>query len=340
MYVRPLRRASPFRIMAGHVSRTLLVALLLSASFGARLASGQPADGSSARPEPRGGSAAAVRERQPVTPPEPSHERGLGELEDWFVLEEEDAPEPPLLRLEVGVLAFVESRTEMRSFKGGARGSELRDLEQQQGLDEGFVAPWLELSIGSKVRGGADAFFFVRGGENTIQDETLVFDGEVVATPGYPARPRFSLVSVSGFVAWDALYGRTYRLGLLGGLRYFRLDAAFTGVLDGVETTHRARGELLSPFFGGSFHLTPFPYLTVSSRVQFMNWSWRAVGLREARYFDFRLGAQINVVPGALGVALEYRFLVIQAEARERGDPGLDAAMAAHGLSLALVFTY
>ncbi len=335
MYGGPLPRAHTSRIMPLVVTRTVLLLTLLSL---------QPALASAAPDEPR--PRVEFPGAEPEEPaagggeePEPS--AGLRNLEEWLVLEEEQAPEPPLVRIEAGVLAFLETRTELTSFSGGVRGTELRNLEEEQGLDEDFVAPWIELTIGSKVRGGGDGFFFIRGGDRTVQQQPLVFDGQTIAAPGDSVRPRFSLLTLGTFVAWDALYGRTYRIGLMAGVRYFRLDARFEAYSGGGESTHRERGELVSPFFGGSFHLTPFPYFTVSTTVQFMNWAWGAVGLREARYFDFRLGAQLNVLPGRLSFALQYRFLVIQAAARDDGDSsGLEAAMQANGFAVAVVLAF
>ena len=40
----------------------------------------------------------------------------------------------------------------------------------------------------------------------------------------------------------------------------------------------RSRGELFTPFFGGHVELTPFPYLSVFTRIQFISWSWQQIG--------------------------------------------------------------
>jgi hypothetical protein len=67
-----------------------------------------------------------------------------------------------------------------------------------------------------------------------------------------------------------------------------------------------------------------------------MNWSWHSVGLKEARFFEFRLGAIFNVIPEVLSLNLEYRFMAIQAEA----NGGDDGAIAANGLVVSVTFSF
>lgn len=266
----------------------------------------------------------------------------FGDLESWLVLEEEDAPEAPLFDVSIGGVGFIEARTQVRASRSWAAGTRLTDMEEEQGLQEEFGAPWLEMTIGDLVRGGIDVGYWSRGGSMTRQEATLVFGGRTIAEPGDYVRPRFSYLNLGGFLEWNVIYGRTYRIGLVGGLRYFRLAAELRAArLGGVGRfeTARARGELLSPFFGGLFELTPFPYLSVYSQIQFMSWSWKAIDLRSCRYFQFRLGAKLNVAPGRVSFGVEYRFLVVDAEARG-GKTGLDAAISANGLGLSLIFSY
>lgn len=263
----------------------------------------------------------------------------LRALESWIVLEEETAPEPPLLRLEAGLMGFIESRSQLRADRAGVRGTDLTDLETQQGLQSGGLGPWLELSIGGKVRGGADLLRFVRGGSGfDQQDDPVDFDGRRVADAGDYLESSFKFLSVGAFVEWDVLYGRTYRIGLVGGLRYFRLDFDLRSLKvqrPPYQTFHtRVRGELLSPFFGGLIELTPFSYLSVYTQVQFMNWSWDAVELSEARYFHFRLGARLNVIPEFFSIGLEYRFLILSAKPSQTNSRRLEGDLSANGLGV------
>ena len=263
----------------------------------------------------------------------------LRALESWIVLEAETAPEPPLLRLEAGLIGFIESRSQLRADRAGRRGTDLRDLEAEQGLQSGGLGPWLELSIGGKVRGGFDLLQFVRGPSGfDQQDEPVDFDGRRVAERGDFLESSFEFLSLGAFVEWDLLFGRTYRIGLVGGLRYFRLDFDLRSLqvqrppYQTYQT--RVRGELLSPFFGGLIELTPFPYLSVYTQVQFMNWSWETVDLSEASYFNFRLGARLNVIPELFSVGLEYRFLILSAKPSEAGGRRVEGELAASGLSV------
>jgi hypothetical protein len=272
-------------------------------------------------------------------------ELDLDELEEWIVLREDTAPPPPLLRAQAGVVVWFDIRSRIRADDEGVRGTPLEDLETFQGLESSGVSPWLELSIGGDLRGGADFLYLLRGGEVERQDDEILFDGVRLARPGDLIESRFELVTTSGFIEWDPLYGRTYRFGMVGGARYFRLQGSLHAVRPGaspVDLTVRRRGELISPFFGGFVELTPFEYLSVAARVQFMNWSWRSVGLKEARYLEFRLGGTVHLVPGRLGAGIEFRYFVIRAEAREEGgDPQrLEAGMAASGVAFTLTLSF
>lgn len=303
------------------------------------------------------GTARAESDRPPGFPPRPSLPGGaqpgspeLGddldfeELERWIVLREEAAPPPPLLRLQCGPVFWVDVQSEIRADRRGARGTRLTDVEGEQGLAASGVSPWLELSIGSDLRGGGDLMYLDRGGRPTVQGRDVTFDGVHLARPGDVVDARFQVFTTSGYVEWDPLYGKTYRFGLIGGVRYFRLQAAFEGVRPGLSpmtVTVRRRAELLSPFFGGFVELTPFEYLTVSSRVQFMNWSWSDIGLKAARYLEFRLGAVLHVVPGVLGLGADFRYFVIRAESDDEGDDRhFEVGMAGGGVGLNVTLTF
>ncbi|MBL4843999.1 MAG: hypothetical protein JKY65_00615 [Planctomycetes bacterium] len=240
----------------------------------------------------------------------------LREFESWIVLEEEIVPDPPLLRVELGFLGVIESRSRIRVDRGTLRGTRLDNLEVNQGLESGAMGPWLTFSLGGKIRGGGDFFQFKRGGTYRRQVEEVIFDGVRLAGPDDLLRANFSFLSLSAFVEWDVLYGRKYRIGFLGGLRYFRLQVELEGVLlrpTPQEVKRKVLGELLSPTFGGLIELTPFPHLTVFSQAQFMNWSWESVGLEDARYFEMRIGARLNMIPEFLSLSLEYRFMIVNA---------------------------
>ncbi|MGE0709516.1 MAG: hypothetical protein AB7N76_20650 [Planctomycetota bacterium] len=270
----------------------------------------------------------------------------LKALESWIVVEEEDAPEPPLLRLEVGFVGFISTRSRIQVDRNGLNGTPLDDLEEKQGLRSGGVGPWVELTLGAKVRGGVDYFEFSRSSERYVrQEQTIDFDGERLAGVGDYARANSDFRSMSGFVQWDALYGQTYRIGLIGGLRYFRFDVDLEAIrFGGGATTLRTRrvvGEMLSPYFGGQVELTPFPYFSVYTRVQFMNWSWSAVGLSEARYFQFRLGARVNLIPDTFSVGVEYRFIILRATPTV-GETGrqIEGGLSASGVCVTLTFSF
>ncbi|MCO5169625.1 MAG: hypothetical protein M9894_25065 [Planctomycetes bacterium] len=322
-------RAPSLRGWAGALA---LLVLLGAPGHGQERADGGPAQG---RPE--------GFPQRPELPDDLGELDSFEEFERWITLRDEAASPPPLLRLQLGPVFWVDIQSEIRADRRGLRGTPLRELERRQGLIASGVSPWVELSIGRDIRGGADVLHLVREGKLYHQDEPVLFDGVDLARPGDLVRSRFELFTASGFVEWDPLYGRTYRFGLLGGARYFRFQGAFEAVrrgLDPATLTVRRRGELISPFFGGFVELTPFEYLTVSSRVQFMNWSWKDVGLKSARYLEFRLGATIHIIPEVLGFGAEFRYLVVRAESSRDADRQLEAGTAASGVALTVTLTF
>lgn len=265
----------------------------------------------------------------------------LEALESWIVLREETAPAPRLVRAAAGVIVFLDVQSETQS----DRGTVLDNLEQEQGLPGSGPAAWLDISIGGSVRGGFDAMYFARRGELSRQTSEVRFDNQTIAGPGDVAACDLSVFTCSGYVEWNPLHGSTYRLGVLGGLRYFDVNVELRGVrndLNRPETHGRERGELVSPYFGGHVELTPFPALSVSAHVQFMNWSWSAAGLKEARYLEFGLGAMVYVVPGRLGLGAEMRYFFAQAETRLDDDDGqqLEVGASATGVAFTVLFQY
>lgn len=299
-----------------------------------------------------GGGADPIRPRPHMPPEEPppgeevpelEDELDLEELERWITLEGEPAPPPPLLRAQFGAVFWVDVQSEIAAGRRGVPGTELLDLEHDQGLDASGVSPWIELSIGRNVRGGADLLYLDRAGSPTRQVAPITYDGELLAGPGDLIDARFELFTTAGFIEWDPLFGKTYRFGLLGGVRYFRLESVLRGIRPAAPQkvlTLRRRDELVSPFFGGFVELTPFDYLTVSARVQFMNWSWSSVGLKDARYLEFRLGGIIHVVPGLLGLGAEFRYLVVRAESGSDRSRSFDGGIAASGFALTLTLAF
>jgi hypothetical protein len=276
----------------------------------------------------------------------PSDEEGelkLPDWQDWITLEEEGAPEPPLLRVQAGLVAALEVNTRVRADRADLAGSRLDDLEEEQGLASSGLAPWIELSIGGAVRAGGDLVYLGRLGDYRQQEERVAFDGKLIAEPGDWVKPEMHYFTAGTFIEWDFLYGETYRFGLVGGARYFLFDVELRGVRRQSPQIVKAsaRAELLSPYFGGLVELTPFPYLSVQTQVQFMNWSWEQIRLKKARYLRFRLGFTVRPTDW-LGFGAEYRFEVIRAEGRSSRDEGqqIDGALATNNVLLHLELTF
>jgi hypothetical protein len=335
------------RARSGRVATVLLLALSSAASAQQPGAGDAGGGGVHEDPGPPGFPPRPQlrREVDPDEVPELEGMLDLEELESWIVLREDSAVPQPLLRLQLGSVFWIDVQSQLRADRGGREGTRLIDLEGEQGLTASGVSPWIELSLGRNIRGGADLLHLVRHGPPTVQRREVVFDGATLARPGDAIDAHLEVLTASGFVEWDPLYGRTYRFGLLGGARYFALSARLSGLrrsapFEPQKVTRRVRDELLSPFFGGFVELTPFEYLTVSARVQFMNWSWSNVGLKDARYLDFRLGAQVHVVPELLSLGVEFRYLVIRAAGTDDDDRRLEAAMAASGVALTAALTF
>lgn len=261
----------------------------------------------------------------------------FGDWQDWVTVESDDAPEPPLLRLQVGLLASIDVKTEVKADKANLIGTRLNDLETDQGLASSGLAPWVELSLGGAIRAGADMTWLLRFGDFTRQTQAVVFDGRQLADPGEQLKSQTSYFDVGAFGEWDFLYGKNYRIGVVGGARYLRLDVELTGLRqrEPILESAKIRGELLSPFFGGLVELSPFPYLSVCTQIQFMNWSWQQIGLKKTRYVRFRLGFTVRPTSW-LGFGAEYWFEVVKAEshAQDRSDSQFRGGLALNSVLL------
>ena len=259
--------------------------------------------------------------------------------------EDRTAPEPPWVRGEVALIGWLETRTELRSDRFQMAGTDLDDLEDELGLASGGLSPWVELSIGQTWRAGADVSFFGRTGQLRQVERDIVFDGQLIAARGEFAESSLSLLNAAAFAQFYPFYERDFRIGLVGGARYFRLNARVEGARGDPNDPlpgSRVRGELISPFFGGELTLIPFSYLEVGAKIQFMNWSWAEVGLKRADYLDFRIGGRLSVIPERLGIGLEYRYLLVAAEARSNVTRArrIVSSLTAHGLALTLTITF
>ncbi|MEZ6184317.1 MAG: hypothetical protein R3F62_04805 [Planctomycetota bacterium] len=265
--------------------------------------------------------------------------QGAG-LDEWITLDEDAAREPPWVQIETGFVGWLECRTRVRADNNGVRGTELRNLEQDQGLPSSGIGPAFRLSVGQALRVGLKGDHLVRSGEFERQDEPITFKGVRLAEPGSYVRSRFELLSLGTFAAWSPIAGADYRLTFYGGLQYFRFELKLTGTPQSAAQptfrSERVRGELLSPVFGGQFELRPFDALGIYTRIEFMNWSWKEAQLKDAEYFDFRLGGRIYFLDDLLAFGGEYRFMLLSAETSGDDDRRVDGAVGLNGLAFFL----
>ncbi|MCA8924931.1 MAG: hypothetical protein KDD82_24185 [Planctomycetes bacterium] len=264
-------------------------------------------------------------------------------FDEWITLDEDPVREPPWVKIQLGLVGWIESRSRIRGDRRGVVGTELENLEQGQGLDDSGVGPSWRISVGQALRVGFKGDQLTRGGSFQQQDEAVIFNGVVIAGPGGYVRTRFEFLSLGAYASWSPIAGADYRLTFLGGLQYFKLALKLTGTAELSNPrvfSDQAAGELLSPIFGGQFELRPFDALGVYTRIEFMNWSWATVGLKDAQYFDFRLGGRVFFFDDLFAFGTEYRFLLLAAKTRSQGSSRLDGAVGLNGLSLFLEFRF
>ena len=276
---------------------------------------------------------------------EPDPDSGFEFLDwqDWITVESDDAPELPLLRIQAGLIVAIDVTTEVEADRGALPGTRLDDLEEDQGLSNSGFSPWIELSLGGAIRVGGDLLWLQRFGDYQAQSAPVVFDGVELAEAGDLVEANVNFVNGGLFLEWDFLYGKNYRIGVVGGARYFQTEIELRSLRRGtpLQLESAVRGELLTPFFGGLVELTPFPYLSVTTQVQFINWSWRAIELKKARYVRFRLGFTIRPTTW-IGFGAEYRFEVLRAEGRADRDDGrqIEGGLATNSLLLHVEFSF
>jgi hypothetical protein len=249
----------------------------------------------------------------------------------WISLEEEPAPSPPLLTIQLGTVWFMTTQTRLRL----GTGMPIDDVEGNLHAREGGPAPWGELTIGDVVRAGVAGMDWERPGNGLrfVDRDVVTQDGRI-ASAGDLVETSIRYLQVDAFAEWDPLYGHDYRIGLTGGMRYTRLSTR----LEAIQLHPIARAsssgdtEIASPILGGLIELTPVPVASFIARFQVIDWSWRAIELRNQRTFEARLGVTLNFVPDTLGLAFDFRFLSALASTtpaqggRSRVDYDFDAA--------------
>ncbi|MBI3722970.1 hypothetical protein HY251_03295 [bacterium] len=230
------------------------------------------------------------------------------------------------------MLAWPVLRTSIKiGRQGGDPGREITDAEEQLGLPHQALSPYVEASVGSIVRAGADFLDLDRSERFRTVHETVNAKGVLLANPGGQVASRFHYLQASAFVEWEVVRGASYRFALIGGARYLRIATRLRGLQpDGSVLAVSRESDVLSPFFGGSVELTPVPTFAVFASVRFIDWAWSDIQLREQRYFISRIGAEVKFFDGAVGVALDFRFLSSSldtgAVGKTRGRFVLDAA--------------
>jgi hypothetical protein len=234
-------------------------------------------------------------------------------LPSWLAIEEEDAPDPPAVKLEAAVIGwpYIRSSIQLGRHRGDP-GVEITDVEQDVGLPRQGVSPWAEISLGAELRFGANFLDLDRTGRFRQVSQTLDTEGIILAQPGDYAEAHLHYTQVESYVLWDVLYGAHYRIGPIGGGQYTRIASRLTGVqLVGREIVFKStapESDLFAPFFGGHIELDPVSLFTVYADVRVVDWSWGAIGLRNQRTFMSRLGFSLSLLDGLVGLGIDFRF--------------------------------
>jgi hypothetical protein len=237
-------------------------------------------------------------------------------LPAWLALEEEEAPDPPVVRAEAGIIGwpYVKTAIQVGRRRGGDPGMEISDVERDMGLPRSGVSPFFEASFGQEVRVGGSFLDLDREGRLRQANTTIDAGGRVLAEPGDLVSARVRYTQAEGYVLWDVLYGARYRIGPLGGVRFTRIASELRGIKSAGSRAALVQhvnsiDDVASPFFGGHIELDPVELFTVYADVRVVDWAWEAVGLRDQRTFSSRLGVSLSLFEGLVGMALDFRFL-------------------------------
>jgi hypothetical protein len=262
----------------------------------------------------------------------------------WLGLTDDEPYDPPIVTARGGVIVWPFLRTAIRiAREGGSSGSEIVDSESSVGLPGEGVSPWVEASVGTSIRIGANFLDLLRVGSFTVAREPIEAAGKLLAKPGDAVSARVHYTQADAFLQWDVLSTVRYRIGLMGGARLLRFTSRLRGfqldraLLQSVSTSDL----LVAPFFGGQIELEPVPLFTVFANIRYIDWAWKRAGLEESRTFESRIGFSITVLEELVGVALDFRFLStfvdpeqIENEGRTRARYQLDAA----GIAVTITF--
>jgi hypothetical protein len=262
-----------------------------------------------------------------------------------FSDEDEEAPPPPIVRAEAGVVLWPYLLTTVtidrkQSFSG-------RPIDTEaNGLQGRWLSPFIDGSIGTTIRGCVSWLDLDRQSEFHHAGETIdVGGGRILANPGDAVAIGIHYSQVDLFAEWDCLYGKRYRIGLLGGARTIRIATRIAGVQLDQQIDYQSiavNDWLVSPIVGGQIELSPVSFFSVYTNIRVIDWAWRTIGLREERTFEMRVGFTVTFIEDILSASVDFRFLNIFASPNDlNGGRNLEAfELEAGGVALSLAFKY
>jgi hypothetical protein len=287
--------------------------------------------------------AALAQDTKP--PEEPKKAPEEPKKSSWLLADEEEAPDPPIVKAEAGVIAWPYLRTEiLLGRKGGRHGQTIDDAEDQLDLADRWASPFVLATAGTTIRGGLYALDLDRQGFLRPTSTTVDLGGDrVLARPGDLAQCAVHYSQLDLYAQWDVLYGARYRLTVLGGARFIKISTR----IEGIETqpvdlqSVSVSDVLASPILGGEVDLIPISFLTVYVNIRFIDWAWKDIHLREQRTFEMRFGVKVDVYEDMLSFALDFRFINMFVNATDlTGGNFAQIEIEAGGLGFSVVFQY
>ncbi len=283
---------------------------------------------------------------QDTKPPEQPKKAPEGpKKSSWLLADEEEAPDPPIVKAEACLIAWPYLRTEiLLGRKGGPRGQQIDDAEDQLDLPDRWVSPFVLATAGTTIRGGLYALDLERESHFRRTDTTVdAGGGRLLAHPGDYAQCSLRYSQLDLYAQWDIIYGARYRLTVLGGARFIHIATRLQGIqTEPIDVQSVSVSDLLaSPIVGGEVDLIPVSFLTVYVNIRFIDWAWKEIHLREQHTFEMRFGVKVDVYEDMVSLALDFRFINMFVNATElTGGNFAQIELEAGGLGFSVVFQY
>ena len=209
---------------------------------------------------------------------------------------------------------FMDLDTSIRVDGRTLRGTTMA-LEDDFGLAQSPVFPAIDLSVGMLYRIHLTAFYSIREGDETV-DQNVKFNGGIIAIAGDTVEVRSELFTMDLFLASPIYRKQTIQINFISGIKYLHLRHEVDNVQptdpNAIDTTSSTDTvDVPGLFLGVGGHLNLSQFFTLYSRFHFSKYAWDAFQTEKWQYIEFIIGVTYMLWPG-FSLSLDYRILSLE----------------------------